>query len=97
MMGGKTLETCWAVNKCQDNTRKLKNVLHQVGDLFKLNVKLRCQKFKVKGRCLFTFERICGTNQNERSLSLETGENGYCIEIALKRFLFYYKIHFVLY
>jgi hypothetical protein len=44
MMGGKTPETCWAVNKRQDN--KLKKLLHQVGDLFKLNVKLRCQKLK---------------------------------------------------
>jgi hypothetical protein len=34
MMGGKTPETCWAVNKRQDN--KLK-ILHQVGDLFELN------------------------------------------------------------
>ena len=42
MMGGKTPETCWAVNKRQDN--KLKKLLHQVGDLFELNVKLRRQK-----------------------------------------------------
>jgi hypothetical protein len=42
MMGGKTPETCWAVNKRQDN--KLKKMLHQVGDLFALNVKLRRQK-----------------------------------------------------
>jgi hypothetical protein len=42
MMGGKTPETSLAVNKRQDN--KLKNFLHQVGDLFELNVKLRCQK-----------------------------------------------------
>jgi hypothetical protein len=41
MMGGKTPETCRAVNKRQDN--KLKKLLHQVGDLFDLNVKLRCQ------------------------------------------------------
>jgi hypothetical protein len=34
MMDGKTPETCWAVNKRQDN--KLKNFLHQVGDLFEL-------------------------------------------------------------
>jgi hypothetical protein len=34
MMGGKTPETCWAVNKRQDN--KLKKLLHQVGDLFEL-------------------------------------------------------------
>jgi hypothetical protein len=33
MMGGKTPETCWAVNKRQDN--KLKKLLHQV-DLFEL-------------------------------------------------------------
>jgi hypothetical protein len=33
-----------AVNKRQDN--KLKKMLHQVGDLFELNVKLRCQKVK---------------------------------------------------
>ena len=45
MMGGKTPETCWAVNKRQDN--KLKNLLHQVGDLFELNVKLRCQTLNV--------------------------------------------------
>jgi len=44
MMGGKTPETCWALNKRQDN--KLKKLLHQVGDLFELNVKLRCQKVK---------------------------------------------------
>jgi len=44
MMGGKTPETCWAVNKRQDN--KLENFLHLVGDLFELNLKLRCQKFK---------------------------------------------------
>jgi len=42
MMGGKTPETCWAVNKRHDN--KLEKLLHQVGDLFELNVKLRCQK-----------------------------------------------------
>ena len=42
MMGGKTPKTCWAVNKRQDN--KLKKLFHQVGDLFELNVKLRCQK-----------------------------------------------------
>ena len=41
MMGGKTPETCWAVNKRQDN--KLKNLLHQVVDLFELNLKLWCQ------------------------------------------------------
>jgi hypothetical protein len=35
MMGGKTPETCWAVNKRQDN--KLENWLHQVGDLFELH------------------------------------------------------------
>jgi hypothetical protein len=33
MMGGKTPETCWPVNKRQDN--KLKH-LHLVGDLFEL-------------------------------------------------------------
>ena len=33
MMGGKTPETCWAVNKSQDN--KHKKFLHLVGDLFK--------------------------------------------------------------
>jgi hypothetical protein len=33
MMGGKP-ETCWAVNKRQDN--KLEKLLHQVGDLFEL-------------------------------------------------------------
>ena len=48
MMGGKTPETCWAVNKRQDN--KLKKLLHQVGDLFELNVKLRCQKVKQSTR-----------------------------------------------
>jgi hypothetical protein len=32
MMGGKTPETCWAVNKRQDN--ELKNCLHRVDDLF---------------------------------------------------------------
>jgi hypothetical protein len=34
MMDGKAPETCSAVNKRQDN--KLKKLLHQVGDLFKL-------------------------------------------------------------
>jgi hypothetical protein len=34
MMGGKTPETRWAVNKRQDN--KLKKLLHLVGDLFEL-------------------------------------------------------------
>jgi hypothetical protein len=34
MMGGKTLETCWAVNKRQD--KKMKKLLHQGGDLFEL-------------------------------------------------------------
>ena len=34
MMGGRTPETCWAVNKRQDN--KLKKLLHLVGDLFEL-------------------------------------------------------------
>jgi hypothetical protein len=33
-MGGKTPETCWAVNKRQDN--KLKKLLYQVGGLFEL-------------------------------------------------------------
>jgi len=42
MMGGKKPETCWAVNKRQDN--KLKNCCIRVCDLFELNVKLRCQK-----------------------------------------------------
>jgi hypothetical protein len=42
MVGGKTPETCCAVNKRQNN--KLKKLLHQVGDLFELNVKRRCQK-----------------------------------------------------
>ena len=35
MMGGKTPETCWAVNKSQDN--KLEKLLHLVGDLFELS------------------------------------------------------------
>jgi hypothetical protein len=34
MMGGKTPQTCWAVNKRQDN--KLKKLLYQIGDLFEL-------------------------------------------------------------
>ena len=46
MMGGKTPETCSAVNKRQDN--KLKKLLPQVGDLFELNVKRRCQKVNKK-------------------------------------------------
>ena len=33
-MDGKTPETCWAVNKRQDN--KSEKLLHQVGDLFEL-------------------------------------------------------------
>jgi hypothetical protein len=40
-MGGETPETCWAINKRQDN--KLKNCRIT---LFELNVKLRCQKDK---------------------------------------------------
>ena len=35
MMGGKTPETCWAVNKRQDK-KKEKKLLHHVGDLFEL-------------------------------------------------------------
>jgi hypothetical protein len=42
MMGGKTPETCWAVNKRQD--KKTEKLLHQIGDLFELNVKLRLPK-----------------------------------------------------
>ena len=38
MMAGKTPETCWAVNKRQDN--KPKKLLHQVGDLFEQTVSL---------------------------------------------------------
>ena len=34
MMGVRTPETCWAVNKRQDN--KLEKLLHLVGDLFEL-------------------------------------------------------------
>jgi len=34
MMGVRTPETCWAVNKRQDN--KLEKMLHLVGDLFEL-------------------------------------------------------------
>jgi hypothetical protein len=34
MMGVRTTETCWAVNKRQDN--KLEKLLHLVGDLFEL-------------------------------------------------------------
>jgi hypothetical protein len=45
MMGGEKPETCWAVNKRQNN--KLKKLLHQVGDLFELNGKLRCQKVNI--------------------------------------------------
>ena len=41
MMVGKTTETCWAVKKRQDN-----ELLHQIGDLYELSVKLRCQKVK---------------------------------------------------
>jgi hypothetical protein len=44
IMGGKTPETCWAVK----NVRLINwKILHQVGDLFELNVKLRCQKVKI--------------------------------------------------
>ena len=42
MMGGKTPETCWAVNKRQDN--KLENCVHQVGDLFQLYDNARTYK-----------------------------------------------------
>ena len=34
MMGVRTPETCWAVNKRQDN--KLEKLLHLVGDLLEL-------------------------------------------------------------
>ena len=51
IMDGKTSETCWAVNKRQDN--KLEKLLHQVGDLFELNVKLRCQKLRAEDNVLF--------------------------------------------
>jgi len=34
MMGVRTLEICWTVNKRQDN--KLEKLLHLVGDLFEL-------------------------------------------------------------
>jgi hypothetical protein len=44
MMGGKTPETCWAVNKRQDN--KLKKLLHQVGDYFELYDDARTYKSK---------------------------------------------------
>ena len=43
-MGEETPETCGAVNERQDN--ELKKLLHLVGDLFELNIKLRCQKVK---------------------------------------------------
>jgi hypothetical protein len=46
MMGEKTPETCLAVNKRQDN--KMKKLLHHVGDLFELNVKLGCQKVNLQ-------------------------------------------------
>ena len=36
MIGVRAPETCWAVNKIQDN--KLEKLLHLVGDLFELNV-----------------------------------------------------------
>ena len=39
--GRENARTCWPVNKRQD--KKLKKLLHQVGDLFELNVKLRIQ------------------------------------------------------
>jgi len=39
MMGVRTPETCWAVNKCQDNKLKSIKLLHLVGDLFELNHK----------------------------------------------------------
>jgi hypothetical protein len=34
MMGMRTPETCWAVNKCHDN--KQRKLLHVVGNLFEL-------------------------------------------------------------
>jgi len=43
MMGVRTPETCWAVNKRQDN--KLENLLHLVGDLFELYDGARTCKF----------------------------------------------------
>jgi hypothetical protein len=42
VMGGKTPETCWAVNKHQDN--KLKNCCIWLVIYLNSNVKLRCQK-----------------------------------------------------
>jgi hypothetical protein len=37
MIGVRTTETCWAVNKRQDN--KLEKLLHLVGDLFECEIK----------------------------------------------------------
>jgi len=45
MMGGKTPEMCWTVNKCQDN--KLKNCCIRLVIYLNLNVKLRCQKVNI--------------------------------------------------
>ena len=45
MMGEKTPETCWAVNKRQDN--KLKNCCIRL--VIYLNVKIRCQKLNRRG------------------------------------------------
>jgi hypothetical protein len=42
MMGGRTLETWWAVNKRQDN--KLEKLLHRIGDLFELDDDVRTYK-----------------------------------------------------
>jgi len=38
VMDMRTPETCWAVNKRQDN--KLEKLLHLVGDLFELNTEI---------------------------------------------------------
>jgi hypothetical protein len=46
MMGLKTPETCWAVNKRLDN--KLEKLLHLVGDLFELYHDVRTYKLQTQ-------------------------------------------------
>ena len=50
MVGMRTPETCWAVNKRQDN--KLEKLLYLVVDLFELYDDARTYKFQIKKKHL---------------------------------------------
>jgi hypothetical protein len=60
--------------------RKLWNIMNHILYMHYIYRNIyRFEMIKVKDRCLFTSERICGTDQNENSLSRETGESCDCI------------------